>query len=239
MPGGKVRIDCITIFPEMFAPMKQSIMGRAQSKGLMEFNTVYLRDFAINDYGQVDDVPYGGEPGMVLRPEPLANAIRSTGVKEDGGKVIYLTADGVPFTHKMAKELSKESHLVLVCGHYKGIDDRIRQSEVDLEISIGDFVVSGGELPAMLVTDAVVRLIDGALGNKESGETDSFAQGVLGWPVYTRPEVFEGKKVPEVLLSGHHANIKAWRRQESLKRTQERRPDIFKNLEEDTKFGIK
>ena len=239
MPGGKVKIDCITLFPEMFTPMKQSIMGRAQSKGLMEFNTVYLRDFAINDYGQVDDVPYGGEPGMVIRPEPLANAIRSTGVKEDGGKVIYLTADGVPFTHKMAKELSKESHLVLICGHYKGIDDRIRQSEVDLEISIGDFVVSGGELPAMLVTDAVVRLLDGALGNKESGETDSFAQGVLGWPVYTRPEVFEGKKVPEVLLSGHHANIKAWRRQESLKRTQERRPDIFKNLEEDTKFGIK
>ena len=234
-----MKIDCITIFPEMFAPMKQSIMGRAQSKGLMEFITVYLRDFAINDYGQVDDVPYGGEPGMVLRPEPLAKAIRSTGVKEDGGKVIYLTADGVPFTHKMAKELSKESHLVLICGHYKGIDDRIRQSEVDLEISIGDFVVSGGELPAMLVTDAVVRLLDGALGNKESGETDSFAQGVLGWPVYTRPEVFEGKKVPEVLLSGHHANIKAWRRQESLKRTQERRPDIFKNLEEDTKFGIK
>jgi tRNA (guanine37-N1)-methyltransferase len=232
-------IDCITIFPEMFSPMKQSIMGRAQAKGLLEFNTVYLRDFAINDYGQVDDVPYGGEPGMVLRPEPLAAAVRSTGVKQDGGKVIYLTADGVPFTHKIAEKLSHESHLVLVCGHYKGIDDRIRQSEVDLEISIGDFVVSGGELPAMLVTDAVVRLLDGALGNKESGETDSFAQGVLGWPVYTRPEVFEGKKVPEVLLSGHHANIKAWRRQESLKRTQERRPDIFKNLEEDTKFGIK
>lgn len=223
----------------MFTPMKTSIMGRAQNKGLMEFNTVYLRDFAINDYGQVDDVPYGGEPGMVIRPEPLAAAIRSTGVKEDGGKVIYLTADGVPFTHKMAQELSKESHLVLICGHYKGIDDRIRQSEVDLEISIGDFVVSGGELPAMLVTDAVVRLIDGALGNRESGDTDSFAQGVLGWPVYTRPEVFEGKKVPDVLLSGHHKNIAAWRRQESLKRTEERRPDIFKNLERDTKFGIK
>ena len=234
-----MRIDCITIFPEMFAPMKQSIMGRAQSKGLMEFNTVYLRDFAINDYGQVDDVPYGGEPGMVIRPEPLANAIRSTGVKEDGGKVIYLTADGVPFTHKMAKELSKESHLVLVCGHYKGIDDRIRQSEVDLEISIGDFVVSGGELPAMLVTDAVVRLLDGALGNKESGETDSFAQGVLGWPVYTRPEEFEGKKVPEVLLSGHHKNISEWRKQESLKRTQERRPDILEKIKLNAKFGDK
>ena len=190
-------IDCITIFPEMFTPMKQSIMGRAQAKGLLEFNTVYLRDFAINDYGQVDDVPYGGEPGMVLRPEPLAAAIRSTGVKQDGGKVIYLTADGVPFTHKIAEELSHESHLVLVCGHYKGIDDRIRQTEVDMEISIGDFVVSGGELPAMLVTDAVVRLIDGALGNRESGDTDSFAQGVLGWPVYTRPEEFEGKRCPK------------------------------------------
>ena len=232
-------IDCITIFPEMFAPMKQSIMGRAQAKGLLEFNTVYLRDFAINDYGQVDDVPYGGEPGMVLRPEPLAAAIRSTGVKQDGGKVIYLTADGVPFTHKIAEELSHESHLVLVCGHYKGIDDRIRQTEVDMEISIGDFVVSGCELPAMLLTDAVVRLIDGALGNRESGDTDSFAQGVLGWPVYTRPEEFEGKKVPEVLLSGHHKNISEWRKQESLKRTQERRPDIFEKLKLNTKFGDK
>ena len=234
-----MKIDCITIFPEMFAPMKSSIMGRAQTKGLLDFNTVYLRNFAINDYGQVDDVPYGGEPGMVLRPEPLAKAIRSTGVKLDGGKVIYLTADGVPFTHKIAEELSKESHLVLVSGHYKGIDDRIRQTEVDMEISIGDFVVSGGELPAMIVTDAVVRLLDGALGHRESGDTDSFAQGVLGWPVYTRPEEFEGKKVPEVLLSGHHRNISEWRRQESLKRTQERRPDIFEKLESNTKFGDK
>ena len=232
-------IDCITIFPEMFAPMKQSIMGRAQAKGLMEFNTVYLRDFAINDYGQVDDVPYGGEPGMVLRPEPLAQAIRSTGVKQDGGKVIYLTADGVPFTHEIAKQLSQEKHLVLVCGHYKGIDERIRESEVDMEISIGDFVVSGGELPAMLVTDAVVRLIDGALGNRESGDTDSFAQGVLGWPVYTRPEEFEGKKVPEVLLSGHHKNISEWRKQKSLERTQERRPDILEKIKLNAKFGDK
>ena len=232
-------IDCITIFPEMFAPMKQSIMGRAQAKGLLEFNTVYLRDFAINDYGQVDDVPYGGEPGMVLRPEPLAQAIRSTGVKQDGGKVIYLTADGIPFTHEIAKQLSQEKHLVLVCGHYKGIDERIRESEVDMEISIGDFVVSGGELPAMLVTDAVVRLIDGALGNRESGDTDSFAQGVLGWPVYTRPEEFEGKKVPEVLLSGHHKNISEWRKQKSLERTQERRPDILEKIKLNAKFGDK
>ncbi len=234
-----MRIDCITIFPEMFAPMKQSIMGRAQSKGILQFNTVFLRDFAVNDYGQVDDVPYGGEPGMVLRPEPLAQAIRSTGVKEDGGKVIYMTADGVPLTHQIAADLSKEEHLVIVCGHYKGIDDRIRQSEVDMEISIGDFVVSGGELPAMLLTDSVVRLKDGALGNRESGDTDSFAQGLLGWPVYTRPEVFEGKKVPEVLLSGHHKNISEWRKQESLKRTEERRPDILEKFKLNAKFGDK
>lgn len=234
-----MRIDCITIFPEMFAPMKQSIMGRAQSKGILQFNTVFLRDFAVNDYGQVDDVPYGGEPGMVLRPEPLAQAIRSTGVKEDGGKVIYMTADGMPLTHQIAADLSKEEHLVIVCGHYKGIDDRIRQSEVDMEISIGDFVVSGGELPAMLLTDAVVRLKDGALGNRESGDTDSFAQGLLGWPVYTRPEVFEGKKVPEVLLSGHHKNISEWRKQESLKRTEERRPDILEKFKLNAKFGDK
>ena len=219
--------------------MKQSIMGRAQSKGILQFNTVFLRDFAVNDYGQVDDVPYGGEPGMVLRPEPLAQAIRSTGVKEDGGKVIYMTADGVPLTHQIAADLSKEEHLVIVCGHYKGIDDRIRQSEVDMEISIGDFVVSGGELPAMLLTDAVVRLKDGALGNRESGDTDSFAQGLLGWPVYTRPEVFEGKKVPEVLLSGHHKNISEWRKQESLKRTEERRPDILEKFKLNAKFGDK
>ena len=234
-----MRIDCITIFPEMFTPMTQSIMGRAQNKGILQFNTVFLRDFAINDYGQVDDVPYGGEPGMVLRPEPLAQAIRSTGVKEDGGKVIYMTADGVPLTHKIAEDLSKEEHLVIVCGHYKGIDDRIRQSEVDMEISIGDFVVSGGELPAMLLTDAVVRLKDGALGNRESGDTDSFAQGLLGWPVYTRPEVFEGKRVPEVLLSGHHKNISEWRKQESLKRTEERRPDILEKIKLNAKFGDK
>ncbi len=232
-----MKIDCITIFPEMFVPMEHSIVGRAQKNGLFSFRTVYLRDFAVNDYGQVDDAPYGGEPGMVLRPEPLARAIQSTRAREDGGKVIYLTADGVPFSQKIAKELSMESHLVLVCGHYKGIDERIRENYVDMEISIGDFVVSGGELPAMLLTDAVVRLLPGALGNKESGETDSFAQGPLGWPVYTRPEVFEGKSVPEVLVSGHHKRISEWRRAESLKRTKERRPDIYEKWQIDTKFG--
>ena len=234
-----MKIDCVTIFPEMFTPMWQSIVGRAQTKGILDFHTVQLRDFAVNAYGQVDDSPYGGEPGMVIRPEPLARAIRSTGVKEDGGKVIYLTADGEPFTHKIAQELSKENHLVLLCGHYKGIDERIRETFVDREISIGDFVVSGGELPAMVLTDAVTRLLPGALGDKGSGETDSFAQGLLGWPVYTRPEDFEGKKVPEVLLSGDPKKIQAWQKAESLKRTQERRPDIYEKFEIDTKFGTK
>ncbi len=221
----------------MFSTLEHSIVGRARQNGLLDFRTVYLRDFAINDYGQVDDTPYGGEPGMVLRPEPLTHAIRSTGVKESGGKTIYLTADGVPFTHRLAKQLATESHLVLVCGHYKGIDERVRENEIDLEISIGDFVVSGGELPAMLVTDAVTRLLDGALGNKESGETDSFAQGLLGWPVYTRPENFEGHQVPQVLLSGHHKHIEEWRKAESLKRTQERRPDVFEKFKINTTFG--
>jgi tRNA (guanine37-N1)-methyltransferase len=226
-----LRIDCITLFPEMFVPMQTSIMGRAQKQGALQFNTVQLRDYAINDYGQVDDSPYGGEPGMVLRPEPLAAAIDATGIRANNGKVIYLTADGVPLTHALAQALAQEEHLVLVCGHYKGIDERIRQSRVDLEISLGDFVVSGGELPAMVLTDAVVRLLPGVLGTKESGDTDSFAQQVLGWPVYTRPEVFEGEGVPPVLLSGHHKNIHEWQRQQALLRTRERRPDIYEKLE--------
>lgn len=234
-----MKIQCITLFPQMFSALESSIIGRAQQKGIFSFETIYLRDFAVNDYGQVDDTPYGGEPGMVLMPEPLAKAIRSTGVKKNGGKVVYLTADGVPFTHELALSLSKEDHIVLVCGHYKGIDERIRESEVDLEISIGDFVVSGGELPAMVVTDAIVRLLGGTLGNQKSGDTDSFAQGVLGWPVYTRPEVFEGKKVPEILLSGHHKNILEWQKAKSLKRTQERRSDIYAKLQIDAKFDTK
>jgi len=226
-----MRIDCITLFPEMFAPMQASIMGRAQKQGALQFNTIQLRDFAINDYGQVDDAPYGGEPGMVLRPEPLAQAIDSTGVRKGEGKVIYLTADGVPLTHALAASLAHEEHLVLVCGHYKGIDDRIRQSRIDMEISLGDFVVSGGELPAMVLADSVVRLLPGVLGTKESGETDSFAQQVLGWPVYTRPEIFEGESVPAILLSGHHKKINEWQRQQALLRTRERRPDIYEKLE--------
>lgn len=225
-----MRIDVITLFPEMFAPMDHSIMGRARKSGILDFHTIQLREFAINDYGQVDDKPFGGEPGMVLRPEPLAKAIDSTQVKEHGGKVVYLCADGIPLNHAMAVELTQAEHLVLVCGHYKGIDERIRSSRVDLCISIGDYVLSGGELPAMVLIDAVVRLLPGAMHDAGSAETDSFAQGVLGWPVYTRPELFEGMQVPPILLSGHHKRITEWQRQQSLCQTREKRPDLYEKL---------
>jgi len=207
-----LRIDCITLFPEMFSAMNCSIMGRAQKKGILNFRTIYLRDFAINDYGQVDDSPYGGEAGMVLRPEPLARAIDFCEPKKNNATVILLAADGIKLTHSIAADLSLKNHLVLVCGHYKGVDERIRQSRVDLSVSVGDYVVSGGELPAMLLSDAVVRLIPGALGDAESAETDSFAKdSSLGCPVWTRPQEFEGMKVPDILLSGHHEKIREWR----------------------------
>ncbi|MDR0517204.1 MAG: tRNA (guanosine(37)-N1)-methyltransferase TrmD [Fibromonadaceae bacterium] len=211
-----MKIDCITLFPEMFAAMNCSIMGRAQKNGFLDFRTVHLRDFAINDYGQVDDSPYGGEPGMVLRPEPLARAIDFCEPKKNNASVILLAADGVKLTHSLAKELSERKHLVMVCGHYKGVDERIRQSRVNLSVSVGDFVVSGGELPAMLLSDAIVRLIPGVIGDLESAETDSFAKdGKLGCPVWTRPQEFEGMKVPDILLSGHHENIKKWQNRSS------------------------
>jgi len=209
-----LKIDCITLFPEMFAPMNCSIMGRAQKNGFLSFRTIYLRDFAINDYGQVDDAPYGVEAGMVLRPEPLAKAIDFCEPKKNNATVILLAADGEPLTHSLSKELSQKEHLVLVCGHYKGVDERIRQSRVNLSVSIGNYVVSGGELPAMILSDAVVRLIPGVLGTMESAETDSFAQNELpGCPVWTRPQEFEGMKVPDILLSGHHANIRKWQKE--------------------------
>ncbi len=225
-----MKCEVITLFPEMFTPMDHSIMGRARKSGLLEFNTLHLRNYAINEYGQVDDRPFGGEPGMVLRPEPLAKAIDSTQVRENGGKVIHLCADGAPFTHEMALGLTQEKHLVFVCGHYKGIDQRIRDSRVDLEISIGDYVLSGGELAAMVLMDAIVRLIPGVLNDIGAALTDSHAQGLLGWPVYTRPEKFEEREVPPVLLSGHHKNIQAWQMEQSRLRTAQRRPDLWKKL---------
>ncbi|NLB64406.1 MAG: tRNA (guanosine(37)-N1)-methyltransferase TrmD [Fibrobacter sp.] len=226
-----MKIDAITLFPEMFSPMEVSIMGRAQKAGILDFNTVQLRDFAINEYGQVDDAPYGGEAGMVLRPEPLAQAIKHCQKTKTQSTVIHLCPDGKTFDQQMAQELAHKEHLILVCGHYKGIDQRIRDKYVDMEVSLGDFVISGGELAAMMLSDAVVRLIPGVLNRFESAETDSFSQNMLAWPIYTRPEEFEGLKVPKVLLSGHHKNIKQWQKAQALKITQEKRPDLLKKTE--------
>jgi len=223
-------IDIITLFPEMFGPLQHSIVGKAQQKELVDIRLHNLRQWAINDYGQVDDSPYGGEAGMVLRPEPLAGALEELEAADKSCPVIFLTPQGNPLTQDMARELSDKKRMVMICGHYKGIDQRIRERYVTHEISIGDYVLTGGELPAMVLTDSIVRLLPGVLGNKESAENDSFWNGLLSWPVYTRPEEFAGQKVPDILLSGHHEKIKSWQKEKSLEMTQKKRPDLIKKL---------
>lgn len=223
-------IDIITLFPEMFGPLQHSIVGKAQQKELVEIRLHNLRQWAINDYGQVDDSPYGGEAGMVLRPEPLAGALQDLDVADKSCPVVFLTPQGAPLTQNIARKLSTKKRLVMICGHYKGIDQRVRDTYVTHEISIGDYVLTGGELPAMVLTDSIVRLLPGVLGNKESAENDSFWNGLLSWPVYTRPEEFAGQKVPDILLSGHHEKIKRWQREKSLEMTQKKRPDLIKKL---------
>ena len=221
-----MRIDVVTLFPEMFEALNHSIVGRARRDGHLELNAVQLRDFAINRYGQVDDYAYGGEPGMVLRPEPLSDALESLRYPE-GTPVLHMTPQGKPFDQPMAEEFAKFDRLVIVCGHYKGLDERIVEKYVTHEVSLGDFVLTGGELAAMAIADAVIRLKPGVLGDKESADTDSFSTRRLGWPLYTRPETFRGMAVPEVLKGGNHALIEAWRRREALRRTVERRPDLL------------
>lgn len=222
-----MKAHVITLFPEMFAPLQHSIPRRATAKGLFDLNLVQLRDFANNAYGQVDDYPYGGEPGLVMRPEPIERAFQSLGDLPKGTPVVYTTPQGKVFDQKMAIEWSTHPEMVILCGHYKGIDERVIQKYVTHEVSIGDYVLSGGELAAMVMLDSVVRLIPGAIGDFGSAETDSHHQGLLGWPVYTRPEIWDDRKVPEVLLSGHHAKIEAWKKEQSLQRTRERRPDLL------------
>src|SRR5690606_5681199 len=214
----------------MFDALKASIPGRAQAAGALELRAHQLRDHAINRHGQVDDAPYGGEAGMVLRPEPLTAALESLSEGQAAGRppVFLLSAQGKLFDQKRAAELAGLDRFILVCGHYKGVDQRFIDMQVDEQISIGDYVLSGGELAAMVVIDAVARLLPGVLGDADSADTDSFArEGRLGWPVYTRPQEYQGRTVPEVLLSGHHANIETWRILESLKLTRENRPDLL------------
>ena len=222
-----LKIHVLTLFPEMFAPLQCSISDRAQKNNVYALNLVQIRDFAINKHGQVDDSPYGGEAGMVMRPEPLASAIKSL-ARADGSlpKVYYMSALGTRFDHKKAIEMSEEEEFVMICGHYKGIDQRIIDKYVDEELSLGDFVLTGGELAAMTMVDATFRLIPGAMGDRESAEEDSFYDGLLGHSVYTRPAEFEGMKVPDVLLSGHHAKAEEWRKEDSYRLTREKRPDL-------------
>lgn len=222
-----MKIDIITLFPDIFfGPFADSIIGRAIEKDLVKINTVDLRDFTEDKRRTVDDKPYGGGPGMLMTVEPLFKAVEK--LRTPDSLVILMSPQGRVFSQETAQELSQEKHLILICGHYEGVDERVRDFLIDMEISIGDYILTSGNIPAMAVVDAVVRLIPGVLGSAESSETESFAEGVLEYPQYTRPEDFQGMKVPEVLLSGNHQEIAKWRKKEALKRTQERRPDLIK-----------
>ncbi|MGB7988551.1 MAG: tRNA (guanosine(37)-N1)-methyltransferase TrmD [Candidatus Methylophosphatis roskildensis] len=245
MSSGGIRIDAITLFPEMFAAVTASgISRRAVERGLWGLTCWNPRDFTADIHRTVDDRPYGGGPGMVMLAEPLEKAIdaaREAQVLEtgQGGRVIYLTPQGAPLTHRRVCGLARESGLLLLCGRYEGIDERLIRGCVDEEISLGDFVLSGGEVAAMAVIDAIVRQLPGALNDAESAAQESFADGVLDFPHYTRPEEYKGKRVPEVLLSGHHEQIRRWRLKQSLGRTWQRRPELLaqRNLtEEETRL---
>lgn len=245
MSGGGIRIDAITLFPEMFAAVTASgITRRAVERGLWGLTCWNPRDFTADIHRTVDDRPYGGGPGMVMLAEPLEKAIdaaRQAQVLEtgQGGRVIYLTPQGVQMTHRRVCELAREPALLLLCGRYEGIDQRLIRGCVDEEISLGDFVLSGGEVAAMAVIDAIVRQLPGALNDAESAAQESFADGVLDFPHYTRPEEYKGERVPEVLLSGHHELIRRWRLKQSLGRTWQRRPELLaqRNLtEEETRL---
>jgi tRNA (guanine37-N1)-methyltransferase len=224
-----MRIDIITVLPELLeSPLSHSIMKRAQNKGLLEVHLHHLRQWAVNEYGQVDDYQYGGGAGMVMMCEPLANAIEHLQKERKYDEIVYLTPDGERLNQKIANSLSLKENQIFICGHYKGIDERIREHFVTKEISIGDYVLSGGELAAAVLVDAIGRLIPGVLNDETSALFDSFQDELLAPPVYTRPADFRGWKVPEILLSGDLKKVEEWRYEQALKRTEERRPDLLK-----------
>ncbi|MCS9984891.1 tRNA (guanosine(37)-N1)-methyltransferase TrmD [Weissella paramesenteroides] len=222
-----MRIDVLSLFPNMFAPMRESIIGKTVERGLVDFNVTDFRNYTDNKHHKVDDEIYGGGQGMLLMPQPLFDAMDAV-EKEAGnrGRVILMDPAGKTFNQSIAEELAKEEHLTIIAGHYEGYDERIR-TLADDEISLGDFVLTGGELGAMTVIDATVRLLDEALGDERSAVDESFSTGLLEYPQYTRPADFRGLKVPDVLLSGHHANIAKWKHKEALRRTYQRRPDLL------------
>ena len=227
----------LTLFKDMVeSAMNTSIMGRAIEKGLIDLNVIDIRDYACNKHNRVDDYPYGGGAGMVIQAEPVYKACEAARQQINGkAKLVYLSPIGRTFTQEVAKELAQEENLIFLCGHYEGIDERVLEMEVDDYISLGDFVLTGGELPAICIMDAVSRLVPGVLNNDDSASDESFEGNTLEYPQYTRPEEFMGKRVPDVLLSGHHANIERWRREQSLLRTIERRPDLMDKVELDKK----
>ncbi|MCC8139178.1 MAG: tRNA (guanosine(37)-N1)-methyltransferase TrmD [Lachnospiraceae bacterium] len=223
----------LTLFPDMIRDgFQTSITGRAMEKGLLSLETVNIRDFSVNNRGRVDDYPYGGGAGMVMQAEPVYRAWQSVVFgMEKRPRTLYMSPQGRVFNQQMAQEFSQEEELILLCGHYEGMDERLIEEIVDEEVSIGDYVLTGGELPALVVMDAVSRLVDGVLHNEESAEYDSFHDGLLEYPQYSRPEEWHGKVVPPILLSGHHANVDRWRREQSLLRTMERRPELLEKAQ--------
>ena len=223
-----MKFDVLTLFPEMFDSLKQSIIGKAIEKDLIDINLVNIRDFSKDKHKKVDDTPYGGGAGMVIRPDVVYDAYNS--VKTEDAKVIYMSPQGKTLNHKKVVDLSKEKHLILLCGHYEGIDQRVLDEIVDEEISIGDYVLTGGELPAMVIIDSVSRYVEGVI-SQESTSEESFSNDLLEYPQYTRPEIFNGVKVPDVLISGHHENIRKWREEKSLEFTKNKRPDLLSEIE--------
>ena len=227
-----MRFDILTLFPEMFSsPLRESILGKAIDKGLIQVRTINIRDFTSDKHQVADDTPYGGGQGMVMKVEPIAKAMEWVKSQAPSSWMVYLTPQGKPFTQDLARVLTSKQHLILLCGRYEGVDERVRELFVDEEISIGDYVLMGGELAALVLIDAVSRLLPGVLGSDRSAEEDSFINSLLEYPQYTRPFNFRGKEVPEVLLSGNHSAISRWRRKEALRRTSLRRPDLLAKAE--------
>ena len=219
------KIDILTLFPDSFAPLTESIIGRARNSGALEINVINIRDFSTDKHKKCDDEIFGGGDGMLMTPQPLFDCIES--VRDDDAFIIYMSPKGQTFTQKMAHDLTRHKHLIFICGHYEGIDQRVIDEFVDMEISIGDYVLTGGELPAMVVVDTVARLLPSVLGNEHSASDESFENNLLEYPQYTRPADFRGRKVPEILLSGNHQEIEKWRREQSKKITAARRPDLI------------
>ena len=223
-----MKFNVLTLFPEMFSALDESIIGRGMEKGLIDINLINIRDFSKDKHKKVDDTPYGGGAGMVMEPTVVYDAYKS--IKDENAKVIYMSPQGKTLNQQIVQDLAKEESIILLCGHYEGIDQRVIDEIVDEEISIGDYVLTGGELPAMVLIDSVSRYVKGVL-KEDSVQEESFSNGLLEYPQYTRPEVFLDKKVPEVLLSGHHENIKKWRRNQALINTYLKRPDLLKEID--------